>query len=222
MDLNIELTKLYSLHKASMLLEHGVRENGQLSLPWRPFVPSRFVYAYFTFNSIYSFDWKTSFSENKSDKWERKPEKEQFCELVEFYKTMLKDEAHILFRNSLNSNLCILGIANPEDSLINISVINEEGRMKSVRRKFKGNFEKIRQSNLNPDEFRATLYSILSFVYSVRCNIFHGTKTKIEMENSEQQHRLLIYTAILLATNSLLFEAAPKIGTWKVPLKEQF
>jgi len=46
---------------------------------------------------------------------------------------------------------------------------------------------------------------IIGFIYQVRNNIFHGTKTTIEMADRNQRERLEIYSKILIATNELLF-----------------
>ena len=48
---------------------------------------------------------------------------------------------------------------------------------------------------------------ILGFIYSVRNNIFHGTKTTIEMSDKNQRKRLDIYSNILIAVNELLFKS---------------
>ena len=70
MDLKIEITKLYSLHEASRQLDHAVRKYDAADTDWRPFSPTRFIYSYFTFNSIYNFDWHASLKQEKALKWE--------------------------------------------------------------------------------------------------------------------------------------------------------
>ena len=52
---------------------------------------------------------------------------------------------------------------------------------------------------------------MLRFVYLVRNNIFHGTKTTIEMSDKNQRKRLEIYSNILIATNELLFKSLENI-----------
>lgn len=67
MDLKIEIRKLNALHEATLRFDHAIKERGQTD--WRDFTPSRFIYAFFTFNSIYSFDWETSFERNEAITW---------------------------------------------------------------------------------------------------------------------------------------------------------
>ena len=50
----------------------------------------------------------------------------------------------------------------------------------------------------------------------VRNNIFHGTKTTIEMSENFQRERLEIYTNILIATNEMLFRVLKKHTGFKL------
>ena len=52
---------------------------------------------------------------------------------------------------------------------------------------------------------------ILGFIYSVRNNIFHGTKTTIEMADKDQRKRLDIYSNILIGVNDLLFKSLERV-----------
>lgn len=230
MDLKIELTKLYSLHIASLKLEHAIREHKQSAL-WQPFSPSRFIYAFFAFNSIYNFDWEKSFQkftplvweltlDPKSNRHRRMYELDQIKSLLDFYYASLDAETPELFSRWLNDTLELFNISDAGNHLKRIKkVTNENSNTTGHREKFKANFEKIRQPQIGIKNHQQALTSVLSFVYAVRCNIFHGTKTRIEMEDPEQQTRLLIYTAVLIATNSLLFStAATKEIGWRVPL----
>jgi hypothetical protein len=54
----------------------------------------------------------------------------------------------------------------------------------------------------------------------VRNNIFHGSKTRIEMSDPGQQLRLLVYTAVLITMDAVFFEAAKRtdLGWRAVPM----
>lgn len=226
-DLKIALRDLFALHSASLDLEHGIRESGGRT-PWQEFNPTRFVYAFFTFNSVYAWDWSRSFPANEPLEWEpmikadgssrRKSETEQFSGLVDYYHTALGADAATVFAASLNRIINLLGISDPEDKLTRINVINETKDARKYRKRFLDNFETIRQPEASSGDPKKALTEVLWFIYLVRCNIFHGRKKTIEMEDDEQQARLLIYAAILIATNGMLFEVADRAGIgWITP-----
>jgi hypothetical protein len=68
-DANIEITKLYSIFMASRQIEHAARVVTRPRMAWRQFAPTRFIYAYFAFNSLYSIDWKQSTTIGKAVQW---------------------------------------------------------------------------------------------------------------------------------------------------------
>lgn len=226
-DLKIELTKLYGLHKACTNLEHAVRDVERSGLQWQPFAPSRFIYAFFTFNGVYSYDWETSFQENSAIKWKPQPrrgrpyEKEQFESMVKVFYSILKSEAPIAFIRSLDKSLRLFNIANSNEELEGIVVSNETKRVRELRKAFPTNYQLLYRKQDSYDKHCRALLDCLFFIYAVRNNVFHGSKTRIQMEDESQQSRLLIYTAILIAANNLLFEVAVKrkdIGWKRVPV----
>jgi hypothetical protein len=113
----------------------------------------------------------------------------------------------------------VLDTPAPETELKHIIASNETKKVKQYRKAFPHHFRRLYQNQMNVDVFYNTLIPVLSFIHAVRNNVFHGSKTKIQMEDSSQQERLLIYTAILVATNGLLFKATQHkdIG-WRRPL----
>lgn len=59
-----QLTDLYKLHIVAKEWQHGIKKTC-----WKIFEPSRFVYAFFAFNSFYSIDWEESVREGRLVKW---------------------------------------------------------------------------------------------------------------------------------------------------------
>mgnify|MGYP003312042369 CR=1 FL=1 len=47
--------------------------------------------------------------------------------------------------------------------------------------------------------------TMVKFIYKIRCNIFHGSKTLQDMHDPSQQKRIEIYTAIIIAVNQMVF-----------------
>lgn len=211
MDLKIEVTKLYALHEACKRLEHGIKDVG-LESDWKVFSPTRFIYSYFTFNSIFNIDWDKSLRQEEAVYWAqdvsgRFPrEKDQIKGYVRFCRDDVGSDISRVFAKSLQSSLFLFGIQDPHKALLGIRPKNETTRVRRYREAFPTNFAKLQANALEPADHYSTLITALMFIYAVRNNVFHGSKTRIEMEDESQQQRLLIYSALLIATNSLLFE----------------
>ena len=130
MDLKIEITKLYALHNATIQLEHGIRELGNPRSMWKDFTPSRFVYAFFTFNSIYSFNWPDSFSTIRALSWGEKDkeiipkEEEQIKSYLKFVFEQLGDKSAELFQRKTIEMLDLFEIRDPVQELEKIDLIN--------------------------------------------------------------------------------------------------
>jgi hypothetical protein len=223
MDLWIELTKLYALHEACQRLEHGVREAGKGAF-WRTFSPTQFIYSYFTFNSIYSFDWASSIKQREVVGWPpdehgRMPrETDQFKQYLRFCLDTLRDETPQIFARHLDESLSLFSVQEPGHTLTGIKPSNESARTRRFREAFPQNFSKLYDGRITRNDHYATLVATLMFLYAVRNNVFHGSKTRIEMEDQAQQQRLLIYSALLVASNGMLFEAVDRQDVpWKRP-----
>lgn len=210
-----ELIDLHRLHLVTKDFKHIIEyEPGS----WKMFEPSKFVYSFFAFNTFYNFDWKES-CENytllslekiiKDGKEESPSEGYKFKAMIDFIfnHTSLDDKNEFINfikrpnkRENSTSNKILFE---------SIEGITPDKRIKdSERDTFKKEFISIIESgNLQIGKFK----SIVRFVYLVRNNIFHGTKTTIEMSDTNQRKRLEIYSNILIATNELLFKSLENI-----------
>lgn len=217
MDLKIELRTLLGLHESTIQLEHAVRQTKHLSSEWIPFSSSRFIYAYFTFNSIYSFDWETSFQNNSAEEWGKKTngkwpkEKEKFTSVIDFYAKTLGSEMSRLHSEELVRVLHILQVDNTEIDLENIKQLKGSNEIKKLKTQFPKNFSILLDpKSVDDNKYKDALLSSLEFIYAVRNNVFHGSKTTIHMWEKSQQRRLLIYCAVLISANALLFKCIKK------------
>jgi len=204
------LKDLHRLHLVTKDFKHIIEyEPGS----WKMFEPSKFVYAYFAFNTFYNFDWQTTietkmlsyYSKTEKDGKEQEPsERMKFKSLIDFiFEHLIDDDKEIFFsiikgRNrqdtlAINNRLinCINGIT-PD------RIISE-----SDRENFKKEFKKLVETETL--QIGKLKNEIIGFIYQVRNNIFHGTKTTIEMTDRNQRERLEVYSKILIATNELLF-----------------
>lgn len=185
MDLKIEIRKLAALHEAAIRLDHAVREAGETK--WNEFAPSRFVYAFFTFNSIYSFNWEASFNERKAITWksenaEHVPrEDSQFKDYVKYMDHILAPETARIVSEQLASSLESYGIDNAIDELKGVKVTNATKKLKNLAQQLPGEFGRLLKGKARDHEFFPTACAVLKFVYEVRCNLFHGSKTRVQL-----------------------------------------
>ncbi|MFX0204203.1 MAG: hypothetical protein ACFFCW_49530 [Candidatus Hodarchaeota archaeon] len=222
-DLKIEIRKLLALHEATVRLEHGVREVQPPGSAWRVFIPSRFIYAFFTFNSIYAFDWQSSFDRRKAIRWQ--PDKEngkypgqddQLKAYLKYINNQLSPDTQTFFGDELKRMIDLFSINEPVDALRHVKLVNANKKIKNLSKQLSKHLYSVLESNQKSDDFYKSAYHLLKFVYKVRCNLFHGKKTRVQLLNSKQQERFKIYTALLIAANSLLFKLAEKANIgWK-------
>ena len=214
MDLKIEIRKLCALHEATIRFDHAIKETGQTA--WRDFTPSRFIYAFFTFNSIYSFDWETSFNKKEAITWPadefgRIPkEDEQFKAYLKYADIALKPNTLLIFSEELTLRLTLYDIERPIKELRTVDLVNASKKLKNLARQLPGEFAKILNGKAGEEGFFPSACAVFKFIYGVRCNLFHGRKSRVQLLDSDQQRRLLIYTAVLIAGNSLLFRVAER------------
>jgi hypothetical protein len=214
MNLKIELRKLYALHEATTDFDHAIKKAGQTA--WIEFAPSRFIYAFFTFNSIYTCNWERSFKEHKAIRWsddegEFVPKEDtQIKSYLKYADSELKSTTPEIFAKELTRLLSVYGIEQPTRELQTADVVNATKKLKNLARQLPGEFGKLLKAKSGEEGWFPSACAVFKFVYGVRCNLFHGRKTTVQLSDPAQQRRLLIYTAALIAGNSLLFKLAAK------------
>jgi len=194
--------QLWGLHKICLEREHGINKEDD----WEIFEPTKFIYSYFSFNSIYSYDWEKSFWKRTPHSRDRKIKEEtKIKETIETFYEELSNDFKKKFQKSLKNYM----FCDSEEVMKILDEIKTDSLIdKDVKNRFTEDVEKILVEKISNNEVKDRLNNILKFIYKVRNNIFHGTKTTVDMAGEEQKKRLKIYTAILLSTNELLFVAA--------------
>lgn len=226
MDLKLEIRKLAALHEATIRLKHGIKEVDQTL--WNDYAPSGFVYAFFTFNSIYSFDWESSFRDKKVVRWEPDKlgkmlrEEDQIKAYLCCMDSLIKPETAGLLSSDLSIQLKRHDISDPVEELMQVDIVNATNKVKNLAKQMPGKFKNLLSAKVKPEDLFADLCAILRFVYAVRCNLFHGSKTHVELLDLKQQRRILIYSSILIATNALLFKAAETVDIGWESVKVDF
>lgn len=206
-DLKLQLQSIEISHSFASRYNHGIskkdiRDN---SGQWNMFEPTRFVYAFFAFNMLYSVDWKSKLGieKNTSQKISsRITAKDQFYALVEFI--------HIHSPSAFEESLLVLD-AN-RDIYSEVSTLNWDKNSSQPSRAMKNEtiasafliaskkFSSKEQLDAN-DHF-----AMLEMSYAVRNNLFHGNKKAHEMKEKGHRKRLIHYANIILATNDSFFE----------------
>lgn len=204
-------------HSFAKNYSHGIRSNGS----WELFEPTRFVYAFFSFNMIFSINWPVTLKFNKKLKYFRQRDGEfakwQIESLVNFihqadsscFKKCLVDFKEIknIYQECLNM---------PQD-------FNSERRNLYTGNTIAHDF--MTAAKLLNDGLDLTSedhFNLLQMAYAVRNNLFHGEKKALLMREEGHRRRLYHYGSIILATNESFFTIIEnvykyyRIESWEV------
>ncbi len=204
-DLIIQLQSIEISHSFASRYNHGISKKGNEkdTSHWNMFEPTRFVYAFFSFNMLYSVDWisKLGIESNKSPS-KRTSAKDQFFDLVNFI--------NLYSPSSFEEALSDLDVN--RDMYSDVSNIKSDRNSRGKSRVMKN--ETISSAFLfaakkfsTKDHLDAnTHYAMLEMSYAVRNNLFHGNKKAFEMKEKGHRKRLTHYGNIILATNNSFFE----------------
>jgi hypothetical protein len=168
---------------------------------WKMFEPSKFIYSYFAFNTFYNFDWEASLKNNtltlfskvlRNDKEEEPSERNKFKTMIDFIFDNTTPEERIEFIHFIKRP------NKKENPILNETIIRyiegitpDKKISESDREDFKREFRKlIETENMLQGKIKN---EIVGFIYLVRNNIFHGTKTTIEMSDKNQRKRRIIF-----------------------------
>jgi len=191
-------------HSFAMNYNHGVQSissNGK----WDLFEPTRFVYAFFALNMIYSIDWPRTIDSNsiKNHNYRSgKTAQDQIQEVIDFINT----NNNQLFQECLlkfDSNRELFSVVSKMDIDYNSSRPSRRDGNNTIAQDFlraSENFSNI--INLNAEDH----FDLIQMSYTVRNNLFHGEKKAYQMREKGHRNRLLHYGNIILATNESFFE----------------
>lgn len=173
-----------------------------------------FVFEFFIFNSLYQVDWVKSFERGQlifhQDKY---GETKQQNEFMKFIKQKNKQTPQHLYRAFLPLSFLppVEGAWTKVTPDARISL--EHGQ--SFFRKIRG-LQDIILETLVPEEMPTTkkVYKLIEdcryYIYLVRNNIFHGSKTLGEVYEANQKRRIEVYDLFLKGLTSLFFLSVGK------------
>jgi len=198
-DVNVLLDKIATLrgiHKDSATMAHAILRNKDDD--WQPYIPTHFVYAFLTFNTLYNFDWEQSLQRGELCEFDELNERDKIYKYISFccgdknfcriYKTF--------FLRYVTQCYCKEKILEEFEKITSDSWI-KDGLLQG--------FLQVCQECLAGQLNLYIVNKIAFFIYKIRCNLFHGKKTLEDLKNEEQQTRLEIYSMFLIAINQMIF-----------------
>ncbi|MEI6068622.1 MAG: hypothetical protein WCP96_14865 [Methylococcaceae bacterium] len=204
------ITVLHSVHCDNSKLQYYAEGSSGKRVPMMPLTP--FVYEFFLFNSLYQVDWNTS---NEKNELIFHPKNDgEFTKqkaLLSFIKTYAKNKPADLYR-SFEPLLYIERTEGPWTQVTPDSTISDEDGKKFFRDILE--LQTILKQCKNPSDISTNkntfdiLRECTRFIYNVRNNIFHGSKTLDEAREPNQKRRIEVYELFLKGLTSLFFLAS--------------
>lgn len=201
---------LRELHEDVAFYEHALIR-ARTREPEEPFAPTFFLYIFFTFNTIYSIDWKESLQNGSliehrdGDEIERKNRMISLC----FSDNYFVDAFFPQFMEIMTMRFT------KEEIIKAMNDIIAEGV--EVTEEIKNNAKSACKKILSMEGFSSQngrhVKTFSTFIYLVRCNIVHGTKLTVKGD-PDQNKRILIYSYFLVAIQHMLFMFLEYKANW--------
>jgi hypothetical protein len=176
---------------------------------------SPFIFEYFLFNSLYQVDWKTSVNENllifhPEEGLNESGRQKAFLAFLKRYATNNPGELYRAFEPLLHFERAEGGWTQVTPDA-RVSVTEGENFFKRIV-KLQSALAQCRTPSEMPTnkEMFKILKECTLFIYKVRNNIFHGSKTLLEIYEKSQKRRLEVYDLFLKGITSLFFLASGK------------
>lgn len=212
-ELHYNSLVLKDFHIKTASYKHAIQEVDE---KWELFIPTHFVYEFFIFNTLYSIDWKQSLSSKKIIHYRnfsfREEDKQlKYIDFIfneNFVSEYIDKFIQLFFLNisatEIEENI-LKNIEDDRNSKKQIYKIRGSVR-DSERDKVVSNFKySIRYIIKNKKIDKTIIKNIITFIYKVRCNIFHGVKCFKELNSGFEREKLAFYSNILIAVNQMLF-----------------
>ena len=187
-------------------IEHKKNKNNEDVELFREFQPTTFIYSFFVFNILYNYDWQKSFQEKKLITYESlKITKHERDKIEKFTNFCLENPVFALeytkrFQTILNYEFSIDEIEKAIYTITPDSRITEESKDAFIN-----SIERIMEEGEHKT-FKEDVCDCLKFIYDIRCNVLHGTKTLKEIiDNEVECTKLKIYSWFIIASCQMLF-----------------
>ena len=209
-DLREEVGNLYYMYEEIKDSIHSAIIQGR---KFERYYPSYFLYSFFFYNTMFNYDWKESFIAGRLILSMDNNEKKRSHRLIDFcfqddtfiktrkYRDIFTSEVLQNYHNIHEIYEILEGIKSDRE-------FNKYSKSKIDTELIK-NFNNIINSIFIDKKFcKEYLYTLVDFIYLVRCNIVHGSKSLSDMNKDDQKDRLLFYKDILMAVNKMVLDYA--------------
>ena len=211
-DVDDMITMLHSVHMDNSRLQYYALRPGGGQVSIMPVTP--FVYEFFLFNSLYQVDWRKSIDQHRVIYHsEESSETQDQRAFISFLKEYAKSNSSSVFR----AFEPLLEIQNLDGEW---TQVKPDSRIsKAAGADFFSNIfqlQNILKSCGAPADMLTSkkvfdpIKECVHFVYLVRNNIFHGSKTLGETFEKNQKRRIEVYDLFLKCVTSLFFLATGK------------
>jgi hypothetical protein len=202
---------LHSVHCDNSKQQYFAERGGR-RISTMPLTP--FVYEFFLFNSLYQVDWNESDIKEDlvfhSDEWTESRKQRDFAKFLRSHAR--NNPSH--FYRAFEPLICLPKIEGKWTTVAPSERISaEEGRRFFEKTRL---LQELIESCDDPGEMPTTKKTFdmmdqgIRFVYSVRNNIFHGSKTLGAIYDADQKRRIELYELFLKGVTSLFFLAVGK------------
>ena len=215
-DLKINLKSNDILYELHMLHYFSVNQKHYLKIKdnFRLFEPTKFVYSYFSFSTIFNYDWSKLLDKKDIVPHQKRKvffDNGDYKEHEEYEKIKIERYLNFIFDNisSKNRKEFIQKIMNNK-TLEEIKKLIDSSKLKkndlnTLNKSFKYLVKDYSDSD-GIETFKRRIINITNIVGSVRNNIFHGSKGIIKMIETEQRDRLMFYSNFINSLNEQFFK----------------
>ena len=230
-ELHYNSLVLKDFHIKTASYKHAIQEVDE---KWELFIPTHFVYEFFIFNTLYSIDWEQSLNnaegiienlvvkevlpDGKRKYYGEEEKQKLYLDFIfndgSFIKLYNDNFRKLFFLNRQKENIKgILERITPDryqvkknNNIEEKSISQIKSDRGNVSKKVCDGFNKAIKDIINNKPItKEYLNDIITFIYKVRCNIFHGVKCFEELNSGFEREKLAFYSNILIAVNQMLF-----------------
>ena len=189
---------LRAMHEDICVTEHALFERGRRFMPYEP---TFFLYNYFSFNSLFAINWQESIESGEVIDNCKGSERDRIKKLIDFCfsETRFVQAFYPTFIEIVTVKYDATEIEKAMESIVpeGVRISDAEvGTFRTACKEVLSKFDCFTERNLK---------TIFSFIYAVRCNIVHGTKSMQHMEVKGQRDRILVYSYFIIALTHMLF-----------------
>lgn len=191
------LNQLHRLHFFTISKDHYLKKVDE----FEEFQPTKFIYSYFCFSTIFNYKWSNIKSYGQINKLDDDDsETSKTNQYLKFIFENISNENRIKFIEDIKGQFSLGEII----TMIEKSNISEDNNKTSLKKSF-NYILKDYQNNPENDVFIKKLKNITRIIRDVRNNVFHGSKHILQMTESRQQERLLFYSNFINSINKQFF-----------------